>query len=157
MEIHSTTETAPEGLERASPATCVCPSPLPLWRLAHNEDGWWCERCSSNLGYRPDLDQAYIYEKVEAVLLWLHEREFVYVSNASMGESIRNVTIRALQAANRYDQISVIRALLDTGWRETPSYWSLRADAWLRARNRVLSPADEMRAAGAPTLPGFDL
>lgn len=81
---------------------------------APNETGWKCA-CGELLGFRPDLDHRRLEDKVYGLLLELHERKFLYVSNGTMSMVITdNVATRCVRE-DRYDQLSILLFILEDG------------------------------------------
>lgn len=102
----------------------ACNHPAPQWRLTGcNEDGWHCAECDKALGFRPDLDREHTHEKVGVVLLWLHEHEFMYISNSSEGDSITSEVAHLCAAADEYDQQTIIYLIAACGREDHAKFW----------------------------------
>jgi hypothetical protein len=103
----------------SKPETCTCPDALPNWRpTAPNEDGWHCQYCCAELpgeppGYRPDLDESEIEEKVDAILTYLTLANFVYVSNSGHAEYLISAASDRCRASRCFDQISIIMIIAE--------------------------------------------
>lgn len=103
------------------------------WRLAGpNEEGWTCHDCGAELGFRPDLDRSHTELKVHGLVFAFHESELIYISNGTMGEVIaENVAVRCREK-NIYDQLSILRLILDDPNMQPESpFWQNRAERWL--------------------------
>ncbi len=102
------------------------------WHLATNEDGWECEECGETLGFRPDLDRSYTYEKAASVIFWAHESKLVYVSNGEMGMIIAENLSRRAELEDTYDQYSLLKFLLeDPNFNRHAAFWRNRAERYL--------------------------
>lgn len=112
----------------------ACTHPDPYWRPGHgiNEDGWQCESCGAELGFRPDLDREYTYAKVRGILLDFHESKLIYISNGQMGDIVAwNVASRCEQD-NLYDQHTILAYILaDPNMRTHAPFWANRATRYL--------------------------
>lgn len=105
------------------------------WKLAPcNEDGWECLDCGAHLGFRPDLDDDALAVKVDSVLQALHDQEFVYVSNGTMGEYIVRGVVKEVRALEHLDQQSIIVSIL-----RDPNMAGDRADFWRRRRAEAMA------------------
>lgn len=106
----------------------VCAHDNPQWNLAScNEDGWRCGDCEAKLGddgFAPVLDREQTREKVGVILLWLHEQDFMYVSNTTQGDWMTGRVVLRCHADNTFDQQSIIKFLIEQNdtharyWRE---------------------------------------
>lgn len=94
-----------------------------------NEEGWRCD-CGEDLGFRPDLDRECTHEKVEAILMYLHESDLVYVSSGEHGEHICFNVAERCHNENRFDQMSIIRFIIedsDMGTESHAEFWQKEA------------------------------
>lgn len=95
---------------------------------AVNEEGWKCFHCNSLMpgepdGYRPDLDRERIEDKVYGLMNDLHENKFIYISNGSGGDIIVGEVSAKCKASGLYDQISIIKYILEVGEEGHADYW----------------------------------
>jgi hypothetical protein len=105
-----------------------CSHKAPQWSISDcNEDGWSCGDCGAAFGFRPDLDREHTREKVGAILFWLHENSFLYVSNASEGDSVTAEVARLCRAADEYDQQTIVYLLAATGRERHAAFWREKA------------------------------
>jgi hypothetical protein len=101
-----------------------CDHSAPQWHLADcNEDGWKCAECERPLGFRPDLDREHTDEKVETILFWLVEHDFIYVSNASEASGVVAQIVNSCHASNTYDQQSIVHAIAAFGLARHQAFW----------------------------------
>jgi hypothetical protein len=83
------------------------------WRLTGcNEDGWHCDDCNAKIGFSPRHDRELVLSKVETILFWLHEQDFIYVSNSDQGDFWSTQVANRCVAENRYDQSSIVMFLV---------------------------------------------
>jgi hypothetical protein len=98
------------------------------WHLdGCNEAGWKCQDCNTNLGFSPKHDRDDTDNKIETILFWLHEHDFLYVSNATDGDSMVARVMKRCRAENAFDQISIIKFLCELELETHGPYW--RAEA----------------------------
>lgn len=111
-------------------ATCNHPATECYWRLdACSEEGWHCS-CGAPLGFRPDLDRERVEEKVDSVLLMAHETDFLHVSNGTEGAIITANVAQRCRQENRFDQLSILRFILDDpniGLESHAAFWRKEA------------------------------
>lgn len=137
----------------------ACSHDSARWELdPHNEAGWSCEDCGK-LGFRPDLDAEYVYEKVDGILFWLAHHDIISVSNSTTGEVIAANVSKAAAKVGRYDQYTLIGLILsDPNLAGHADYWAKEAETWLRAEREGKGhekPVDQqLRAAGVASLFG---
>lgn len=107
-----------------------CGHGSPQWNLAScNEDGWRCGDCEAKLGddgFAPALDREHTREKVGVVLLWLHEQDFMYVSNATGGDYTTARVAMRCHAEDTFDQQSIIRFLIEEN-KTHAEFWRTQA------------------------------
>ncbi len=97
---------------------CKCGSKEFWWNLdGCNECGWKCAGCDAKPGeppgFCPQCDREEIGGKVYTILMELHEAEFLYVSNGSMGEGMVGAVARRCRETGVYDQQSIMALLLE--------------------------------------------
>lgn len=115
-------------MKTVKPKVCKCVDLDPYWKLATNEDGWTCCRCQGKLigepdGFRPDLDRARIGEKVQSILLLMHDGGFIHVSNGGEGESIVEAVAEYCERRERFDQYTIIDKCVELVTRNHAAYW----------------------------------
>ncbi len=99
--------------ERQRKARCEHEMQMAHYFPAVNEDGWkCCCGCDTKLGYRPDLDNSLLDIKIGGLLNDLHERQFVYVSNGTMGDGITAQVQDRCRKLDRFDQYTILREIL---------------------------------------------
>lgn len=94
---------------------------------ATNEEGWKCLDCPEPLGepegYSPQLDRSHIYDKVNGLLLELHESKFIHVSNGTGGDVLTEAVVKECQRSGLYDQVSIMQYILALGEEGHAAYW----------------------------------
>lgn len=96
----------------------------PQWRLADcNEDGWHCAECDTKLGFRPDFDHEHTRDKVETILFFLVEADFLYVSNATEGESLTAYVAHQCRTSNNYTQQAIVHFIVAHDLASHNAYW----------------------------------
>lgn len=101
-----------------------CKHETPQWYLTDcNEDGWECAECGHAFGFRPDFDREHTRDKVEAVLFWLVEHKFLYVSNASEADGIAGDVAKQCRAADEYDQQTIVYLIASIGRDRHAAFW----------------------------------
>jgi hypothetical protein len=90
----------------------TCDHSTPQWHLADcNEDGWKCAECGASLGddgFSPDHDRVHIRDKVETILFWLVEHDFLYVSNATEADGITAQVANQCRSVDAYGQQFIV-------------------------------------------------
>jgi hypothetical protein len=105
-----------------------CKHETPQWHLTDcNEDGWKCAECGHAFGFRPDFDREHTLDKVETVLFWLVEHDFLYVSNASEADGVAHEVAKLCRAADEYDQQTIVYLLAAVGRGGHAAYWREQA------------------------------
>jgi hypothetical protein len=108
-----------------------CAHASPQWTLVGcNEDGWKCGDCDASLGddgFSPQHDRSDTAEKVGAVLLFMHQFDFMYVSNNTMGDGMTADVVRRCHAENTFDQLSIIKWLIDASSSTHTAFWREQA------------------------------
>jgi hypothetical protein len=106
----------------------ACKHETPQWTLADcNEDGWQCAECSTKLGFRPDFDREHTLDKVETILFWLHEHDFIHVSNASEGDGMVASIARHCHETNTFDQQTIVGLVVSFGLTRHQEFWRTEA------------------------------
>ena len=110
------------------------------WRLATNEDGWYCQSCREKMpgeppGFRPDLDRSEIREKVSSILMEMHEAKLVYMSNSDHGESIAGLVTKTCNEHLSFDQYSIIEFIM-IELRGHGRYWTGISEAVLAGKDQ---------------------
>ena len=106
-----------------------CKHSNPRWNLADcNEDGWQCADCDGRLGFRPDLDREHIDEKIDTILFWLVEHEFLYVSNATEGAGLVQSVAFQCRSVGAYDQQFIIYHLAAQGLPSHIAFWRKQSE-----------------------------
>ena len=99
-----------------------------VWDLSVNEEGWRCPGCDHKPGeppgYSPQLDREAVHEKVEGILFYLHDADFVHVSNGSEGDEIAGQVANRCRQTGRYDQYSILGFLVALLAPSHAQYWS---------------------------------
>lgn len=102
----------------------ICKHETPQWHLADcNEDGWKCAECGHAFGFRPDFDREFTLDKVDAILFWLHEHDFLYVSNSTEGDSITSNVAAWCHESGTFDQQSIVMMLARQGQQRHAEFW----------------------------------
>jgi len=121
----------------------TCAHETPKWNLTgSNEDGWACDACDHAFGFRPDFDREHTISKVETILFWLHEFEFINVSNATHGEIACARVARTCHAHDTFDQASIVKMLVDAvEGHSHADVWRLQAKQFMCSHpSRTLVP-----------------
>ena len=122
-----------------------CKHDTPQWHLADcNEDGWRCAECEHAFGFRPDFDREHTLDKVDAILFWLVEHDFLYVSNASEGSGIVADVASECHGSNTFDQQSIVHMITRRGLSGHAEFWRKEADQAMCAH-----PARTLRGGAA--------
>lgn len=107
----------------------TCRHETPQWHLADcNEDGWKCAECGHAFGFRPDFDREHTHDKVDTILFWLHEQDFIYISNSSEGASLTHAVAEKCRETNTYDQQSIIHLIVSHGLAGHAAFWREEAE-----------------------------
>jgi len=105
-----------------------CKHETPQWTLADcNEDGWQCSECAAKLGFRPDFDREHTLDKVETILFWLHEHDFIRVSNATEGDGMAASVARHCHETNTFDQQTIVGLVVSFGLTRHQEFWRKEA------------------------------
>jgi hypothetical protein len=108
------------------------------WTAAVNETGWSCLECAEQPGeppgFCPELDRSHTTDKVESILMDLHESNLFNVSNGSEGERITETVAERCHELGRYDQNTIIAEILAL----RPSH----AEYWKRIGDGVVAGND---------------
>lgn len=107
---------------------CKCGSTEFRWVLAScNEDGWLCLECEAKPGeppgFCPQLDRQDTAGKVFDILNQLHDLNFTYVSNGSMGDGMVGRVVYTCRKSGVYDQESIVVRLLRAGAGHHAAFW----------------------------------
>lgn len=106
----------------------TCSHSTPQWHLADcNEDGWKCTDCGHKFGYRPDFDREHTSSKVDAILFWLVEHDFIYLSNASEADYVRARVTNQCREQNTFDQQSIVHMIAAHGLDHHAAFWREQA------------------------------
>lgn len=109
-----------------------CDHSTPQWHLADcNEDGWKCAECLHVFGFRPDFDREHTRDKVETILFWLVEHDFIYVSNASEADGVVASIAKHCREANTFDQQTIIVLIAGFGITGHAAFWRNQAKQFL--------------------------
>lgn len=93
-----------------------------------NEEGWKCLNCNGLFpgepaGYSPTLDVERIDDKVNGLLLDLHEAGFCHISNGSEGDVLVRMISNRCKNENRFDQDAIFHFYYDLTWHSHSDYW----------------------------------
>lgn len=112
--------------------TCQHDDGYVFYYRAINEDGWKCDGCNTQLGFRPDLDDRLLRQKVSGFVHDLHEAKFIYVSNGTMGEIITENVEGRCRTEDRFDQYAILAYILtDHSLLGDGDYWRKQRNRWL--------------------------
>lgn len=101
-----------------------CDHSTPQWHLADcNEDGWKCAECKHAFGFRPDFDREHTHDKVETILFWLVEQDFLYVSNASEADGVVASVVDWCSEKDTYDQQTIVHRIAEYGLTRHAEFW----------------------------------
>jgi hypothetical protein len=100
---------------------------------AINEAGWRCLDGDHLMpgdpnGYRPDLDRSHTEDKVYGMMNDLHEGRFIYISNGTGGDICTGEVAKRCRETGLYDQISIIRFILEIAESGHAAYWKTIGD-----------------------------
>lgn len=98
------------------PATCPHGS-LYWYAEPANERGWRCADCGfqpgEEPGYSPQHDRDLLRTKVWCIVMDLHDKEIIYVSNSDCGEALTNQVTRLCRDRQVCDSVSIARIALE--------------------------------------------
>lgn len=106
---------------------CECKDPDAFYYPATNEDGWKCLNCMKALGFRPDLDREFIYEKVEGIMQDMQMSNLAYFSNSTEGHMIASQVASECSRQNLYDQATIILEIMRVVQPDKSLFWQSKA------------------------------
>jgi Zn-dependent M32 family carboxypeptidase len=79
------------------------------------------------LGFRPDLDREFIYEKVEGIMQDMQMSNLAYFSNSTEGHMIASQVASECSRQNLYDQATIILEIMRVVQPDKSLFWQSKA------------------------------
>jgi len=90
---------------------CNHPEDMIFYYPKVNNSGWRCGSCQYEFGEREDWDKERIWSKVHGLLLDIHDNNFIYISNGTMGDIITDNIVFTCKKAQKYTQDFILKQI----------------------------------------------